>query len=127
KTLQPRLGVGALGSIISSHRRTNARMDRTQFENAEKELRRVGGDEDVVGAYLQAAKRDPVIMGQNRGGRTTTAAGGREVLRRESSPERSRDGGPSRDSVRRRASPSPDPDSRRRRRRSRSRKQKEKA
>lgn len=53
------LNTSALGSIISSNRRTNARMDRTQFEGAEKELRRVGGDEEVLACYKQVRDRVP--------------------------------------------------------------------
>ncbi|CAL1164724.1 unnamed protein product [Cladocopium goreaui] len=64
-----RVGLSALGSLISSNRRTNARMDRTQFEGAEKELRRVGGDEEVVACYKQAAEREAKVIEQVTNGR----------------------------------------------------------
>ncbi|CAJ1423302.1 unnamed protein product [Effrenium voratum] len=68
---KPRVGLNmsALGSIISSNRRTNARMDRTQFEAAEKELRRVGGEDDVVGCYKQAVEREAKVIEQVTNGR----------------------------------------------------------
>eukprot|EP00931_Biecheleriopsis_adriatica_P119278 TRINITY_DN94518_c0_g1_i1.p1 TRINITY_DN94518_c0_g1~~TRINITY_DN94518_c0_g1_i1.p1 ORF type:complete len:126 (+),score=21.11 TRINITY_DN94518_c0_g1_i1:69-446(+) len=71
----PRLGLNtsALGSILFSNRRTNARMDRTQFEAAEKELRRVGGDEDVTGAYKQAVQRETKVIETVTKGRMTVS------------------------------------------------------
>eukprot|EP00434_Breviolum_minutum_P038725 symbB.v1.2.034364.t1/scaffold4421.1/size39867/2 len=68
-----RVGLSALGSLISSNRRTNARMDRTQFEGAEKELRRVGGDEEVVACYKQAAEREAKVIEQVTNGRMKVA------------------------------------------------------
>eukprot|EP00928_Gymnodinium_smaydae_P033877 TRINITY_DN2413_c0_g9_i1.p1 TRINITY_DN2413_c0_g9~~TRINITY_DN2413_c0_g9_i1.p1 ORF type:complete len:184 (-),score=16.67 TRINITY_DN2413_c0_g9_i1:188-739(-) len=52
----------ALRSIIASNRRTNARLDKTQFERAAEELKRVGGVGDVLGAYEQAAKREADVV-----------------------------------------------------------------
>mmetsp|Transcript_141784 Transcript_141784/g.200813 ORF Transcript_141784/g.200813 Transcript_141784/m.200813 type:complete len:121 (-) Transcript_141784:8-370(-) len=70
---KPRVGLNtsALGSILSSNRRTNARMDRTQFEAAEKELRRVGGEDDVVGCYKQAVEREAKAIEKVTHGRLT--------------------------------------------------------
>merc|ERR1712087_753339 len=52
------LNMSALGTIISSQKRTNARMDSTQFERADREFKRVGGVGDVYEAYAEAAVRE---------------------------------------------------------------------
>ncbi|CAK9056725.1 Hypothetical protein SCF082_LOCUS30536, partial [Durusdinium trenchii] len=89
------LNMSALGSLISSNRRTNARMDRTQFEGAEKELRRVGGEEEVVACYKQAAEREAKVIEKVTNGRMKVA-GDRIVVnqatRRSRSRSRSRSG-----------------------------------
>mmetsp|Transcript_17551 Transcript_17551/g.33014 ORF Transcript_17551/g.33014 Transcript_17551/m.33014 type:complete len:120 (+) Transcript_17551:28-387(+) len=94
---KPRVGLNtsALGSILSSNRRTNARMDRTQFEAAEKELRRVGGEDDVVGKYKQAAEREAKVIEKVTNGRVVVD-GDRLVKKKseESSSRRSRSRSP---------------------------------
>eukprot|EP00933_Yihiella_yeosuensis_P016922 TRINITY_DN14299_c1_g1_i1.p1 TRINITY_DN14299_c1_g1~~TRINITY_DN14299_c1_g1_i1.p1 ORF type:complete len:148 (+),score=20.63 TRINITY_DN14299_c1_g1_i1:35-445(+) len=67
--------MSALGSILSSHRRTNARMDEDQFKKAEKELRRVGGESDVVGAFHKAIARDLDSINVASGGRAKDLLG----------------------------------------------------
>merc|ERR1719188_2922376 len=58
KTRRAGLNMSALGTIISSRKRTNARMDSTQFEKADREFKRVGGVGDVYEAYAEAAVRE---------------------------------------------------------------------
>merc|ERR1711924_475343 len=48
-----RFNTSALGSIIASQQRTNARMDKTMFEGAENEFRRVGGQGTVEISILR--------------------------------------------------------------------------
>eukprot|EP00913_Durusdinium_trenchii_P013242 g12429.t1 len=61
------LNMSALGSLISSNRRTNARMDRTQFEGAEKELRRVGGEEEVIEKVGPQDLNSQEVLGADEG------------------------------------------------------------
>merc|ERR1712194_406063 len=56
------LNTPALGSIIASQKRTNNRMDRTQFEAADKELRRVGGTGSCLAAYEESMSREAVAL-----------------------------------------------------------------
>merc|ERR1719215_1010414 len=76
----PNLNTSALTSILASHKRTNARMDRTQFEGAEREFRRVGGVGDVVSAYEEAAAREAHAVASLA--RTAAVARAPKALRR---------------------------------------------
>ncbi|CAK9074542.1 unnamed protein product [Durusdinium trenchii] len=80
---------GILPEIVEGKR------DRTQFEGAEKELRRVGGEEEVVACYKQAAEREAKVIEKVTNGRMKVA-GDRIVVnqatRRSRSRSRSRSG-----------------------------------
>mmetsp|Transcript_70242 Transcript_70242/g.139127 ORF Transcript_70242/g.139127 Transcript_70242/m.139127 type:complete len:155 (-) Transcript_70242:193-657(-) len=57
-----RLNTSALLSIIASQKRTNNRMDKTQFEGADRAFRLRGGLGNVYSVYEQAKARESAMV-----------------------------------------------------------------